>query len=313
MSTQLVLFDYDSLDTETRIITRQRATEIKTLMRATAENIMQVGEKLLDVQVKLGNTTFDAWLQAEFDWSRRTAYNFIGVYKEFRGRANFAQMDIATSALYLLASPSTPGEVREEMIDRAEAGERISHTEVKAAVVEAKAKRQPALPPAPAPVERAPWDTQTILPPGLVVTKVVKADTTPPPPTAMERLRQQAKSITGAAPVIKPDDDDASAPDADSVDEDEPEVEAAEIEQTAPPAPHLPLPSPVMGVAPLVISLTVRAERALLTARRGDETVASEPLSLDAVGRRVQAIIDRQFNRLDGDGSGETLPLWLQD
>lgn len=289
MSTQLVLFDYNSLDTETRIITMQRATEIKTLMRATAENIMQVGEKLLDVQVKLGNTSFDAWLLAEFDWSRRTAYNFIGVFKEFRGRANFAQMDIATSALYLLAAPSTPAEVREELLDRAEAGERLTHTEVKQAVVEAKAKQQPALPPTPAPAlapgEPAPWEAAPVVAP-------------PPPPV-----------VTKPVPVSEPDEDEAEPYGY------EPEAEADEVESIAPPPPAprpaLPLPAPTVSAAPLVISLTVRAERALLTARLGDETLASEPLALDAVGRRVQAIIDRQFGKQVIDG--ETMPLWLQD
>lgn len=233
--TQLALFNYDQLDAETRIITQQRAGEIKTLMRATAENIMQVGEKLLEVQVKLGNGQFDAWLQAEFDWSRRTAYNFIGVYKQFRGRANFAQMDVATSALYLLAAPSTPDSAVDEVLSRAEAGERISHTEAKAIVAEhktaiaARTPQQTAL----APGEPAPWEERTTeecptcgqtanfprggwtcdgcdkscskleaqyeADGGLVCKKCHRAShqaTTPAAPTALDRLREQAKPIT---------------------------------------------------------------------------------------------------------------------
>jgi hypothetical protein len=164
---QLVLFDYETLDTETRIVVRQRAVEIKDLMSSTAENIMRVGEKLLEVQVKLGNGKFDAWLQAEFDWSRRTAYNFIGVFKEFRGRANFAQIDIATSALYLLSAPSTPESAKQEIIMRAEAGEPISHTTAKA-VVEAHrtaeaeiTPKQQGLPTAPADEAESEWLDET--------------------------------------------------------------------------------------------------------------------------------------------------------
>jgi len=193
--TQLALFNYDQLDAETRIITQQRAGEIKTLMRATAENIMQVGEKLLEVQAKLGNGQFDAWLQAEFDWSRRTAYNFIGVYKQFRGRANFAQMDVATSALYLLAAPSTPDSAVDEVLSRAEAGERISHTEAKAIVAEHKASvaartpQQTAL----APDEPAPWEENKRVTPA------------PTAPTALDRLREQAKPITPPATSLMAD------------------------------------------------------------------------------------------------------------
>lgn len=242
--TQLALFNYDQLDAETRIITQQRAGEIKTLMRATAENIMQVGEKLLEVQVKLGNGQFDAWLQAEFDWSRRTAYNFIGVHKQFRGRANFAQMDVATSALYLLAAPSTPESAVDEVLSRAEAGERISHTEAKAIVTEHKAAvaartpQQTAL----APDEPAPWEErntekcptcgQTANFPrggwtcdgcdkscskleaqyeaegGLVCKKCHQTNhhtTTSAAPTALDRLREQAKPITPPATTLMAD------------------------------------------------------------------------------------------------------------
>ncbi len=201
MSTQLTLFDYTQLDSETRIVAQQRAGEIKTLMRATAENVMQVGEKLLEVQAKLGNGQFDAWLQAEFDWSRRTAYNFIGVYKQFRGRANFAQMDVATSALYLLAAPSTPASAVDEVLDRAEAGERISHTTAKAIVADHKAAAQAAQPQqatltgAEAEPEVAPEEPND---PASRAPEVA-------PPTALSRLRQQAKPITPPATPLMAD------------------------------------------------------------------------------------------------------------
>jgi hypothetical protein len=139
---QLVLFDYGTLDSETRIVVQQRTGEIKDLVRTTAENIMQIGEKLLEVQVKLGSGQFDAWLESEFSWSRRTAYNFISVHKQFQGRANFAQMEIATSALYLLAAPSTPAGAVDEALERADKGERISHGMAKEIVAEHKAEEQ---------------------------------------------------------------------------------------------------------------------------------------------------------------------------
>ncbi|GAB1538917.1 hypothetical protein NUACC21_15820 [Scytonema sp. NUACC21] len=44
-------------------------------------------------------------LKAEFGWSRRTACNFINVYEAFGECANLAQVDIATTALYLLFVP----------------------------------------------------------------------------------------------------------------------------------------------------------------------------------------------------------------
>lgn len=44
----------------------------------------------------------------------------------------FTDLSIDTSALYVLASPSTPDLVRQEALKRAEQGEAISHAKVKA-------------------------------------------------------------------------------------------------------------------------------------------------------------------------------------
>lgn len=145
MSTQLVLFDYDTLDAETRIVVKQRTTEIRDLMRNTAENIVRVGEKLVEVRDRLADGQFEAWIGAEFEWSRRTAYNFISVAEQF-GARDFAQIDIATSALYLLAAPSTPSEVRQELIQRAEAGERITYSQARDTISQHKTRLEPGLP-----------------------------------------------------------------------------------------------------------------------------------------------------------------------
>ena len=41
-------FSYDDLDAETRIVARQAASEIKTLMRATAQGVMDIGARLIE-------------------------------------------------------------------------------------------------------------------------------------------------------------------------------------------------------------------------------------------------------------------------
>lgn len=119
--TQLTLFDYSTLDSETRTIVQQRTTEIKRLVRRTIEDVVEIGRNLAEVRDKLkqdkGNG-FEDWLNTEFDWSRRTAYQIINVYEQF-GCANFAHTDIALSALYLLASPSVPEEIRTEALEAA--------------------------------------------------------------------------------------------------------------------------------------------------------------------------------------------------
>jgi hypothetical protein len=140
MTNQLVLFDYGTLDQETRIVVQQRTDELKTMFRRTAEDIVEIGKKLDDVRKRLRNGQFDDWLKAEFDMSRRTAYNFVNVYERF-GSANFAQLDISVSALYLLAAPGTSDEARAEALTRAEAGESITHAAAKDIVVEHRPPR----------------------------------------------------------------------------------------------------------------------------------------------------------------------------
>jgi hypothetical protein len=56
--------------------------------------------------------------------------------------ANFADLHIAPSALYLLAAPSTPEAARLEALERAEAGEAITHSAARNIVAEHKAAEE---------------------------------------------------------------------------------------------------------------------------------------------------------------------------
>jgi len=142
---QLSLFDYGKLPATERAFVQRRAGEIRTLVRNSAENVVKVGEKLFEVKAKLGGQQFDAWVETEFNISRRTAYNFILTYRRFENQ-DFSQLQISVSALYLLSARSTPPEVRQKLLDRAQDGEPISYTTAKKAKTESapKAKRRKA-------------------------------------------------------------------------------------------------------------------------------------------------------------------------
>lgn len=124
---QLSLFDYNALDSETRIVVQQRTSEIKTLMRRTAQDIIDIGAKLIDVKQRLGHGRFGGWLNAEFGWSESAALKMMQVTGAFKS-VNFTDLNFGASALYLLAAPSTPDEARAEALERAAAGETITHT-----------------------------------------------------------------------------------------------------------------------------------------------------------------------------------------
>ncbi|MFB2838294.1 DUF3102 domain-containing protein [Floridanema evergladense] len=120
------VFDYTMLDAETSLFIQQQTGEIRALMKRTAQDIIEIGQKLILVKEKLAHGRFLDWIAAEFEWSYPTAARFMQVANSFK---KTYQIDkFAASALYVLAAPSTPASARSEAIARAEAGEPITYT-----------------------------------------------------------------------------------------------------------------------------------------------------------------------------------------
>jgi len=103
------------------------AEDTRTRMKRSALDIYHIGANLLEAQNLLAHGEFLPWIKAEFDMSQRSAYKFMNVAKAFQGKfAQNANLEIAASALYLLASPETPDDARNEALELAAAGEPIS-------------------------------------------------------------------------------------------------------------------------------------------------------------------------------------------
>lgn len=141
-TTTTTALDYAALDAETRIVVQQRTTEIKALMKRAASDIIEIGQKLIEVKAKLPHGAWLPWLRSEFAWSDDTARNHMNVARAFREIPNGSEFD--ARALYLLAAPSTPQAARVEAIERASAGETITLPAARQMVTEHK---PPALPP----------------------------------------------------------------------------------------------------------------------------------------------------------------------
>ena len=107
-------FDYGTLDSETRIVVQQRTGEIRSLVRRSAQDVVDIGVKLGEVKQRLGHGGFGRWLEAEFQWSDSAAQKFMAVANRFKS-VKFTDLTVAPSALYLLAAPSTP-EIRPSML-----------------------------------------------------------------------------------------------------------------------------------------------------------------------------------------------------
>lgn len=158
------VFDYEALDAETRIVVQQKTGEIKTLMRRSMQDIIDIGTKLIDVKTKLGHGSFGKWLDAEFGWTDRTARKFMAVANVFKSESG-SDLNIGAKALYYLAGPSTPEEARQEAIERAEAGEIVTHAVAKAIVTALRPPVTPAPQPEPNSIAKAYQQAAQVLPP----------------------------------------------------------------------------------------------------------------------------------------------------
>jgi Protein of unknown function (DUF3102) len=125
------VFDYTNLDVEISQFVRQQTGEIQALVKRTAQDIIEIGQKLNAVKDKLKHGRFTDWIEAEFHWSYPTAARFMQVADRFGSQ--IYQIDkFAPSAMYELAAPSTPKPALEEAIAIAATGENITYSKAKA-------------------------------------------------------------------------------------------------------------------------------------------------------------------------------------
>jgi hypothetical protein len=130
-------FNYADLDSDTQLVVKQCTNEIRTLIRRSAQDVIKIGRKLIQVKEQIGHGHFRNWLKIEFDWSVRTAARFMQVATKFKC-ADLAHLNIAASALYLLSETSTPSEAQAEILDLARQGERINYAKAKDIINEYK-------------------------------------------------------------------------------------------------------------------------------------------------------------------------------
>jgi Protein of unknown function (DUF3102) len=117
----------------------QHADMIRQQHRRALVSIIEIGRLLRECKKLLVHGEWLPWLQREFSWSERTARNYIAIHECFAAKsANVADLSLDLTTLYLLAAPSTPPEVRDEVIERARAGEMLSRQQVQRIVRQAK-------------------------------------------------------------------------------------------------------------------------------------------------------------------------------
>jgi hypothetical protein len=120
----------------------EHAAEIRRLGKRVKEDVIDIGRHLTEakeiIKKTVGHGHWLPWLEREFEWSVSTAENYINVFK-LRGKfPTVGNLPVDMRSLYLLAAPSTPKEVVEEIVERAEAGEAMSAEGIKGAIKETR-------------------------------------------------------------------------------------------------------------------------------------------------------------------------------
>jgi hypothetical protein len=126
------------------------AEEIKYSLDTINESIVEIGQKLIEAKSLCKHGEWEKWLESNFEWSDRTAQNFMNVAKQFGDGKSEDIFAFDKWALFALAQPSTPEPVREQALAIAAAGEKVTHKRAKSLIKDHKAvKERASLPPAP--------------------------------------------------------------------------------------------------------------------------------------------------------------------
>jgi hypothetical protein len=118
-----------------------RADKIREICHCLSEHVIDhiviIGRNLVEAREICPHGEWLPWLKREFDWSHSTADRFMQVYRMKDKLPTVGNFKILLNTLYLLAAPSTPPKVRQDIKERVESGERVSGARVKDAIAEA--------------------------------------------------------------------------------------------------------------------------------------------------------------------------------
>lgn len=153
-------FDYSQLETDPRGKLIQLAAYVLQEHNKQAVSMIEAGRWLKDAHEILAGVgcegKFKPWVEAECNFSLRTAYNYMSVFDLF-GKCATLHAFFDESAMIVISAPSTPAEARTKAMKLAKNGHRVSHAKAKELIEECKpdAPPKPPKPPKPTPEQIA--------------------------------------------------------------------------------------------------------------------------------------------------------------
>src|SRR5665213_3137011 len=109
-------FNYNGLATkELRALARDRAAKIKAADSCAAKSILSIGGWLTEVKAALAHGEFGDWIEAEFGYSRTTAWQLMNADKVLSNVSNCKHLNLSMSAIFALTSGTMDEETRGEL------------------------------------------------------------------------------------------------------------------------------------------------------------------------------------------------------
>ncbi len=114
-------FDYSALAKDASDKARRSAQAIRSRIEDTRKNLILIGEELRAIKALLAHGQFGAWVKSEFNWSQRTAENYMAVAEKL-GAFKIETVSILPAVTqYKLAAAPEP--VQKAVVAKLEIGE----------------------------------------------------------------------------------------------------------------------------------------------------------------------------------------------
>jgi hypothetical protein len=119
----------------------QAEADIRRSDKRVVLEIFAIGKKLTEIKARVGYGRYGVFIRDRLRFSERSAQQYVQSYEFLKSAqcADFESLHIDTSAIRLLARPTTPNEVRIEALARAAKPQGISYSEVKKLIAKTEA------------------------------------------------------------------------------------------------------------------------------------------------------------------------------
>jgi hypothetical protein len=131
---------YAVMDSDAQEIARRAEKLISDIYHRMRQrelaDALEIGRELIAVKAALPHGQFNSWVNAKLGISRSTAFNCMAAAERLGDKCSTVE-HLPLNTVYLLAAPSTPDHLRNQIVEKLEAGEKVDAYEIRAEITQA--------------------------------------------------------------------------------------------------------------------------------------------------------------------------------